>query len=213
MALPDNTAQDAATYKANIDQELSEIDEVMKRGNTASAVNEITITNAATGNAPGLGATGTDTDVPLNLEGKGVAGVNQLNMPLFRAYANTYYAHAANALVRYDTVDFDVTNDFTTGTYRFTPSKSGYYFFNVAVRSESFASGALLSLVLQKNGSAIKYSLKRQDSGSTQTMTMEISDMVYMNGTTDYVDVKLETACQIINGSTATSFMGYRVNG
>lgn len=42
---------------------------------TASAVNEVTLTNAAAGNAPKLSATGGDTNINLQLAGKGTGGV------------------------------------------------------------------------------------------------------------------------------------------
>lgn len=42
---------------------------------TASAVNEITITNAATGNSPDISATGDDTNIDLNLATKGTGGL------------------------------------------------------------------------------------------------------------------------------------------
>lgn len=41
----------------------------------ASAVNEVTITNAATGNDPGIAASGGDSNIDLNLQGKGTGGV------------------------------------------------------------------------------------------------------------------------------------------
>ncbi len=47
--------------------------EVIKTPATASAVNEITVTNAAAGNAPSISATGGDSAVHLNLQGKGLA--------------------------------------------------------------------------------------------------------------------------------------------
>lgn len=47
--------------------------EVIKTPATASAVNEITVTNAATGNAPSISATGSDSTAHLNLRGKGLA--------------------------------------------------------------------------------------------------------------------------------------------
>lgn len=47
--------------------------EVIKTPATASAVNEITVTNAATGNAPSISATGGDSAINLNLRGKGLA--------------------------------------------------------------------------------------------------------------------------------------------
>lgn len=45
--------------------------EVVKTATTTSAVNEVTVTNAATGNAPSLAATGGDTNVDLQLTSKG----------------------------------------------------------------------------------------------------------------------------------------------
>ena len=42
---------------------------------TSSAVNELTVTNAATGNAPSIAATGGDTNIDLSLSGKGTGGV------------------------------------------------------------------------------------------------------------------------------------------
>ena len=52
--------------------------EVIKTPATASAVNEVTVTNSATGNAVQVSATGGDTDISLNLVSKG-AGTVQVN--------------------------------------------------------------------------------------------------------------------------------------
>jgi hypothetical protein len=49
--------------------------ELIKPGATGSAVNEITVTNAATGNAPQIGATGDDTNIDLRLIGKGTGKI------------------------------------------------------------------------------------------------------------------------------------------
>jgi len=51
--------------------------EVIKTPATASAVNEITVTNAATGNAPEVSATGGDTNIDLKLTAKGTGKVLQ----------------------------------------------------------------------------------------------------------------------------------------
>lgn len=45
--------------------------EVIKTPATASAVNEVTVTNAATGNDPSITATGDDTNISLKIKGKG----------------------------------------------------------------------------------------------------------------------------------------------
>jgi hypothetical protein len=49
--------------------------EVVLFGTTASAVNEFTATNAATGGKPVLAATGGDTNIIMQLQGKGTGGV------------------------------------------------------------------------------------------------------------------------------------------
>ena len=49
--------------------------ELLKFTSAASAVNELTITNAATGNAPSISATGGDTDIGLTLSPKGAGAV------------------------------------------------------------------------------------------------------------------------------------------
>lgn len=49
--------------------------ELIKISSTASAVNEVTVTNAATGSGPTLSATGDDTDIDLNLAPKGAGAV------------------------------------------------------------------------------------------------------------------------------------------
>lgn len=48
--------------------------ELLKVTATASAVNEITIANQATGNSPSFGATGDDANITLVLNGKGTSG-------------------------------------------------------------------------------------------------------------------------------------------
>lgn len=49
--------------------------EEIKFATTTSAVNEITVTNAATGNGPTIAASGGDTNINLNLSGKGTGEV------------------------------------------------------------------------------------------------------------------------------------------
>lgn len=49
--------------------------ELLKVTATASAVNELTLTNAATGNNPSLSATGNDTNIGITLTPKGTGGV------------------------------------------------------------------------------------------------------------------------------------------
>lgn len=72
--------------------------EQIKFSKTASAVNEVTVTNAATGGAPSIAATGGDTDVNLNLNAKG-AGVVKLGG--LRRQDNTTDSTEDNVLTQY----------------------------------------------------------------------------------------------------------------
>lgn len=49
--------------------------ELLKAAVTASAVNEVTVTNAATGSGPTLTATGGDTNIDITVDGKGTGGL------------------------------------------------------------------------------------------------------------------------------------------
>lgn len=49
--------------------------EIIKTSYNASAVNEVTVTNAATGNAPLISATGSDSNIDIEVKGKGTGKV------------------------------------------------------------------------------------------------------------------------------------------
>lgn len=61
--------------------------EILKFVETASAVNELSITNAATGNAPKLSATGSDTNIDLDLASKGTGAIKSTTKHLFKKIA------------------------------------------------------------------------------------------------------------------------------
>jgi len=77
--------------------------ELLKFVKTASAVNEVTVTNNSTGNAPSLSATGGDTNISLNLVPKGTGTVQANGKTL------------ALELIQPQTVSGVATVDFTTG--------------------------------------------------------------------------------------------------
>lgn len=77
---------------------------------TASAVNELTLTNAATGNAPQIAATGGDSNIDLKLVAKGtgkIAPQKQVNFGAFTAYfTETDNGNSSTA----DTIDWTLSN-------------------------------------------------------------------------------------------------------
>lgn len=93
--------------------------EIIKTPATASAVNEVTVTNAATGNSPEIAATGDDTNIHLALKGKGNGLVK---LPVLRQddITNTYktnqvvltgwgYKQGDGSVAINETVTFGVT--------------------------------------------------------------------------------------------------------
>jgi hypothetical protein len=96
---------------------------------TASAVNELTVTNAATGNGPELSATGGDTNIDLLLTPKGTGAINLQDKTLKRANLKDT-AEITNALgdTGGGTVDIDLVDgnsvslEISTATTTFTYS-------------------------------------------------------------------------------------------
>lgn len=67
--------------------------EWLKVSTTASAVNEITIMNAAAGNAPRIQASGDDTAIDLDLKGKGSGRVTADGLPLLTVSGEMTFDH------------------------------------------------------------------------------------------------------------------------
>lgn len=72
-----NTATQTLTNKTLQSPAINDANgnELLKFTNVASATNELTVTNAATGNKPQVAATGGDTNVTLKFTGKGTGSV------------------------------------------------------------------------------------------------------------------------------------------
>jgi len=98
--------------------------EQIKFATTASAVNELSVTNAATGNGPSLSATGTDSNVDLNITPKGIGRV-VLGAGKIQQLAEkvTTEATAATGTVNYDVI--------TQAVWNFTTDASGNWTLNI----------------------------------------------------------------------------------
>jgi len=98
--------------------------EQIKFATTASAVNEISVTNAATTNPPAISATGGDTNIDLNLTPKGIGRVT-LGAGKIQQTAEkvTISATAATGTLTYDVITQAVLN--------YTTNASGNWTLNV----------------------------------------------------------------------------------
>ena len=98
--------------------------EQIKFATTASAVNELSVTNAATGNGPSLSATGTDSNVDLNITPKGIGRV-VLGAGKIQQLAEKITNSATAAT---GTVDYDVI---TQAVLNYTTDASGNWTLNI----------------------------------------------------------------------------------
>jgi hypothetical protein len=114
----------------------------------------------------------------------GVAG----NGPAFRAYnsGTQSVANVTNTKLVCNTETFDTAGAFdSTTNYRFTPQTSGYYQVNFAGYGYPSATG-VVSMKLYKNGS--EYS-KSEVPNSNQGPQPSGASLVYLNGSTDYIEM------------------------
>lgn len=141
-----------------------------------------------------------DTSGAITLAAPAVAGTNTVTLaaqtgtlnaagPAFRASLSsqqTGVTSATNTKIQFSTEDFDTNSNYDpTTNYRFTPTVAGYYQVNAMVAiSGTGLSGAFCSIY--KNGSF--YLMSNYASSAIGTSYATVSGIVYMNGTTDYVE-------------------------
>jgi hypothetical protein len=110
--------------------------------------------------------------------------------PAFSAYANASQTinNVSATKIQFNTKEFDTNNNFDNVTnYRFTPTVAGYYQVTSQV---NYVAGLISNAIIwiYKNGSAFKRG-NRSYSGGTTFAGINISSLVYMNGSTDYIEI------------------------
>lgn len=133
-------------------------------------------------------------------------GTVAMDGPAFSAYQNSSQSISATTFtkVTFDTEEFDTTGNFASS--RFTPTVAGYYQINAAL-----SQGAPTQTIctLYKNGTIYK-------SGVNGTnFNTNVSSLVYLNGSTDYVEVYayIATSQSLNTGINLTYFNGTMVRG
>ena len=115
----------------------------------------------------------------------GVAGTG----PAFSAYQNASTQSIPNVTwtkVILPLEEFDTNNNFdSTTNYRFTPTVAGYYQINGNVSFNALSNAEILCAIY-KNGSSYKYGT---DMKATNVWMVNISSLVYLNGSTDYIEL------------------------
>lgn len=125
-------------------------------------------------------STGDTGTVSQTMLASGVAG----NGPAFCAYpsGSQSISAATNTKVVLNVEEFDTNSCFNTSTYAFTPTVAGYYF----VQGNVYSGALQREAILYKNGGFYKYLQNSQYGGGGSTNG---STLVYLNGTTDYIEL------------------------
>ena len=191
--------------------------EVIKTPATSSAVNEFTATNAATGNAPELSATGGDTNINLKFTPKGTGKIDlagpTTNKYCFRAYATGSTTIADNTATKILLAgeDYDYNSNFASSTY--TAPVAGVYHFDGAFQF----SGAVASPVIGQAGVFVNGSEKFSGAIGVPESTggysvsgdclLAAGDTVELYGTQDSAGAE-----PIVGATNRTYFSGHLVH-
>lgn len=122
-----------------------------------------------------------DANVTQAKLGANVAG----NGPAFSAYTGTTTTLSAATWTKivYDTEEYDTNSNFATS--RFTPTVAGYYLVIASVLWNTTSLGERV-VAIYKNGASYKWSSDIQNIANINNC---FSCIVYLNGTTDYIEV------------------------
>jgi len=147
--------------------------------------------------APAIAGSGTLT-LPTGTATLGIQG------PAFSAYRSSSQSMTSgtNTKVQFDTELFDTANCYdNTTNYRFTPNVAGYYQINLKVQTGG-SSPSDIFCAIQKNGGTEIY---RGNRGTSGVISTNISALIYMNGSTDYVEGYLYQTTTGIAGNAMSS--------
>ena len=159
--------------------------------------------------------------MPLTLNGNGTEAGAIFNRPAFLVYrnANQSVSNDTPTVVQFDTKTIDTDNCYNLTTHRFTPNVAGYYWVscNTTLSTESTPNLEDGTTFIRKNGTIIANA--EIDPSNTLEMAVvsnQLSIMVQMNGTTDYLDVVInidkQTSQAEVRGTSAkTHFCGYKL--
>jgi len=131
------------------------------------------------------------------------------NGPTFSAYKNATQSITANVntKVTFQVEEWDTASCYDTSTSRFTPNVAGYYLIATGVSMGNYTNR--YTAKLYKNGSAYKV-LQNNTGNGTNDDGVFGSAIVYLNGSTDYVEMYVEgnNTATVQSGADQAWFQG-----
>jgi hypothetical protein len=174
--------------------------------NSAYTTNLFNLTDAGALTIPG----------PFNIGGK-----QAVNGPAFSAYASAVLqtiTPGSQQKVLFQTEEFDTNSNYASST--FTPTVEGYYQLNAEVRLDGASGTGEMMIVIWKNGAGYKRGTNQQGTQiAANFWAMQVSSVVYANGTTDYFEIYVQqgsggnVSVTAVNDPSITWFNGCMLRG
>jgi hypothetical protein len=133
-----------------------------------------------------------------------------VNGPAFRAYIDSGQAITSGSQqkVTFGSETFDTNSNFSSS--RFTPTIEGYYQLNATVRIEGNSGTGEVMITIWKNGG--EYARGTNEQGTEQGAnwySMQVSDLAYANGSTDYFEIYIQQTSGGNRNTTAGTNISY----
>lgn len=110
--------------------------------------------------------------------------------PVFYMNGGSVSTSALAAKIPLDTAFIDTNGSVNTGLNRVIPTKAGYYSVTGKVNvSMTGTGGFTLAAMIYKNGSIYEGYNQLIDYSSSFSQTMTVTTLIYVNGTTDYIEL------------------------
>lgn len=127
----------------------------------------------------------------LNIDGTGI--LSTITGPAFSAYTGTTTVISTGpgfVVITLTAEDFDTDNAFDSVAFsRFQPTVAGYYFISGRLAVTGSTATGDITVGLWKTGTSYKYGQQVAVASTTLVTTANIATLVYLNGSTDYVQL------------------------
>ena len=116
-------------------------------------------------------------------------GTVMVNGPTFSAEMSTTQTITTSTFtkVNFNTETWDTNSNYDTSTYRFTPTVAGYYQVSCSIDAGASTTTTRVLPGIYKNGSGYKFG-GNLGTASGNSFSSVCSSIVYMNGSTDYIE-------------------------
>ena len=140
-------------------------------------------------------------------------GTVMVNGPAFSAYMSATQSISNTTVTKltFNTENFDTNSNYDNATnYRFTPTVAGYYQFSARIATASSAIGITYIYIGKNNDTSI--GLNSAAGNNASGITVSTSGILYMNGSTDYVEAFTyqSTGGSATMGSTSSGYANFQ---